>query len=210
MEAAGLEKWVKAARRVAYAFDLSARSRRASRGRWELRGHERGSELEGDFMTRLLMRQNFLSIGDDYTVRDEQDRERYFVDGHVFVLRSQLAIEDMQGQELARVRRRILALGETWDVLRGGESVAVVHKKLFTPFHCTFTVDVPGPDDLVAKGDFLDHEYTFHRGSRTVADVSKRWFTLRDTYGIDIAEGEDEVLILAAAVVIEQCCHNAR
>jgi uncharacterized protein YxjI len=84
---------------------------------------------------------------------------------------------------------------------------AVVKKELFTLFKCRFTVDVPGPDDLEATGDFMDHEYEFARGDRTVASVSKRWFTFRDTYGIDVAEGEDPVLVLASAVVVDMACH---
>jgi uncharacterized protein YxjI len=83
-----------------------------------------------------------------------------------------------------------------------------VKKHLFTLFRAAFTVDVPGPgDDLEAKGSFLDHDYTFERAGRTVATVSKRWFSIRDTYGIDIADGENDVLILASAVVIDLCSH---
>lgn len=88
--------------------------------------------------------------------------------------------------------------------------MAVVSKELFTLFSCTFTVDVPGPDDLQAEGDFLDLEYEFLRGDRKVATVSKRWLALADTYGIDIAEGEDVVLILASAVVIDMACHQGK
>lgn len=157
---------------------------------------------------KLVMKQKLLALGDDYTVRDEAGAERYYVDGRVLTIRDTLVIEDMEGHELARVRERIFAWGETWDVMRNGRAAAVVHKKLFTLLHCTFTVDVPGPDDLVAQGDLFDREYTFRRGSRQVAEVSKRWFHLMDTYGIDVADGEDEVLILACAVVIEQCCHE--
>jgi uncharacterized protein YxjI len=157
---------------------------------------------------KLLMKQKLLAIGDDYTVKDESGRERYYVDGRVLTIRDTLVIEDMEGHELARVRERILAWGETWDVLRNGRTAAVVHKKLFTLVRCAFTIDVPGPDDLVAQGNLFDREYTFTRGSRKVAEVSKRWFTFTDTYGIDVSEDEDEVLILAAAVVIEQCCHE--
>ena len=79
---------------------------------------------------------------------------------------------------------------------------------MFTLFKCHFTVDVPGPDDLGAHGDFLDHEYEFTRGGRTVAAVSKRWFSWTDTYGIDVVEGEDPVLILASAIVVDQACHS--
>ena len=62
-------------------------------------------------------------------------------------------------------------------------------------------------DDLEAQGSFMDMEYTFERGGRKVAEVSKRWFSWTDTYGVDIADGEDDVLILASTVVIDMICH---
>jgi uncharacterized protein YxjI len=80
---------------------------------------------------------------------------------------------------------------------------AVVKKELFTFFHCRFTVDVPGPNDLEAKGDFTDHEYEFWRQSCLRATVSKQWFAWSDTYGVDIADGEDDILILASTVVVD-------
>ena len=81
-------------------------------------------------------------------------------------------------------------------------------KQLFTFFGCRFTVDVPGPDDLTAEGDFLAHEYHIDRHGAPVAQVSKQYFTWADTYGIDVADGEDDVLILACAVVIDLACHQ--
>ena len=90
----------------------------------------------------------------------------------------------------------------------GGQLYATISKRLFTLFKCKFDVDVPGPDDLLAEGDFLDHEYSFYRHGRIVASVSKKWFSWTDTYGIDIDEGESGVLILASAVVIDQACHD--
>ena len=83
----------------------------------------------------------------------------------------------------------------------------MVKKHLFTLFHCSFSIDVPGPDDLEATGDFLDHEYAFTQQGRIVAAVSKAWFSFADTYGVDIAEGENDVLLLASTVVIDLCCH---
>jgi uncharacterized protein YxjI len=69
---------------------------------------------------------------------------------------------------------------------------------------------VPGPDDLEAQGSFIDYDYKFTRGNKTAAEVSKRWFSLRDTYGVDIADGEDDVLLLASTVVIDMVCHGDR
>ena len=91
----------------------------------------------------------------------------------------------------------------TYEIYRDGQLFAVVKKELFTFFRHVFTVDVPGPDDLVAEGDFLDLEFTFSRSGEIVATVSRQWFSLADTYGVDIIDGEDDVTILASTVVID-------
>jgi uncharacterized protein YxjI len=157
---------------------------------------------------RYVMRQKFWSWGDDFTIRDEDGRDVFFVDGRAFSFGEKLSFQDMQGRELAFIAQKLLAWGPTYEISSDGRLAAVVKKELFTLLRCRFTVDVPGPDDLEAEGDFLDHEYSFTRGGAVVADVSKRWFTLADTYGIDVAPGESDVLILAAAVVIDLVCHG--
>lgn len=159
---------------------------------------------------RYIMRQKLFSWGDDFTIKTEDGRDAFFVDGKAFSLGNQLSFQDMNGSELAFIRQRLLAWGPTYEVYRGGEVQAVVKKALFTFFRCTFTVDVPGPDDLEATGSLTDHEYRFERHGSTVATVSKRWFAWSDTYGVDIAQGEDDVLILAATVVIDMACHADR
>jgi uncharacterized protein YxjI len=156
---------------------------------------------------RFLMKQRLFSFGDDFYVKDAADRDIYFVDGKAFSIGDQLSFQDLEGNELAFIRQRLFAWGKTFEIIRDGEIVAVVQKELLSFFHHRFTVDVPGPDDLEAEGDFMDHEYEFRRGDRTVATVSKKWFSWTDTYGVDIAPGEDPVLILASAVVVDQACH---
>jgi uncharacterized protein YxjI len=156
---------------------------------------------------RYVMRQRLLSWGDDFHVRDEDGRDVFFVDGKAFSIGDRLSFQDMAGVELASIKQKVLALARTYEIYRSGTLAAVVKKKLFGVMHHRFTVDVPGPDDLEATGNFLDHEYTFRRGNKVVATVSKQWFALADTYGIDIEPGEDDVLILAAAVVVDQACH---
>ena len=153
------------------------------------------------------MQQKFLALGDDFTIRDEGGRDAFFVDGKAFSIGDKLSFQDMAANELAFISQKVLALGRTYEIYRAGEIVAVVKKSLFSPFHHRFTVDVPGPDDLEAAGNFTDHEYVFQRGERVAATVSKQWFSWTDTYGVEIAEGEDDVLILASAVVVDMSCH---
>jgi uncharacterized protein YxjI len=157
---------------------------------------------------RYLMRQKIFSFGDDFTIKDETGRDVYFVDGKALSFGDQLSFQDMQGNELAFIKQKLFAWGKTYELYRRGTLAAVVKKELFTFFSCRFTVDVPGPDDLEANGDFLDHEYEFTRGDRPVASVSKRWFSWSDTYGIDVNDDEDPVLVLASAVIVDLACHS--
>lgn len=157
---------------------------------------------------RYVMKQKLFCWGDDFRIQNSEGQDVFFVDGRAFSIGDKLSFQDMAGNELAFIRQKLLSWGPTYEISRGGELAAVVKKQLFTLLHCRFTVDVPGPDDLEAKGDFLDMEYTFMRGSQPVAEVSKRWFAWADTYGVDIAAGQDDVLILASTVVIDMVCHG--
>jgi len=157
---------------------------------------------------RYVMKQKFWSWGDDFVIRDENGRDVYFVDGRAFSWGDKLSFQDMQKNEVAFIRQKLLSWGPTYEITRGGQLLAVVKKKLFTLLRCRFTVDVPGPDDLVAQGSFLDHEYNFERHDQTVAQVSKRWFSWTDTYGVDIPHENDVLLVLASAVVIDMVCHQ--
>lgn len=157
---------------------------------------------------RYVLRQKLLAWGDDFTIRDADNRDRYVVDGKVFALGDKLAIRDMQGHEVGRIEQRLLSLGTKYDIYRDGRSMATVKKKRFTLFRDVFDVEDAAAGDLDAEGDFFDREYRFTRDGRTIATVSKHYFSLTDSYGVDIAEGEDEVLILACAVVIDMCCHD--
>jgi uncharacterized protein YxjI len=159
---------------------------------------------------RYMMKQKLFSWGDDFYISDAEERQCFYVDGKAFSLGDQLSFRDLRGNELAFIRQKLLSWGPTYEIYRNGQLVAEIKKELFTLFRCRFTVDVPGPDDLEASGDFMEHEYAFMRGGQTVATASKRWFSWSDTYGVDIAEGEDDVLILASTAAIDMMCHDDR
>lgn len=157
---------------------------------------------------RYKLRQRLISLGDDFVIEDEHGKPVYNVDNKLLRIRDTFVITDKEGNETATIRERMLALRETLDILRGGETVAVIRKAWFTPFRDKFIIDVKGGGDLVAQGNLLDHEYSIRRGETVIAQVSKRWFTFRDTYGITINPGEDDGLILAIAVAIDEMVHD--
>ena len=94
------------------------------------------------------------------------------------------------------------------DIERDGEKVATVKKALISPLRERFNGRPRGRRRAEAKGNIVDHEYEIERDGHKVAEVSKRWFRVRDTYGIEIAPGEDDALVLAVTVCIDQMTHD--
>jgi uncharacterized protein YxjI len=96
------------------------------------------------------------------------------------------------------------------EIERDGETVATIAKALLTPLRDRFSIDVADGEDMEAKGNIVDHEYSINRRGDQVAQVSKDWFRMRDSYGIEIAADENDALILAVAVCIDQMSHNVQ
>jgi uncharacterized protein YxjI len=159
---------------------------------------------------RYVMKQQVFSFGDKFAIRNEAGAEAYFVDGDVFTIGKKLHFEDAQGNELLFIRQKLLSVGATYELFRGEEHVATIRKEPFTFFHCTFDIHIDGHGDLEARGDLTDYEYTVTRNGEPVAEISKAFLAWGDTYGVDIADSEDQVLLLAATVVIDMCCHESR
>ena len=157
--------------------------------------------------TTYRMREKLLSIGDDYWIETESGERVIKVDGKAMRIRDTLVLEDLDGRELLRIQEKKLRVRDTMEIERDGSDVATV-KKALIGIRERFSVMVEGGGDLEVKGNFVDHEYEFKRDGETVAEVSKRWLRARDTYGIAIAPGEEDALILAAAVCIDRMSHD--
>ena len=160
---------------------------------------------------RYQLVQKLLSWGDDFTIKDAQGTDVFFVDGKAFSFGSKLSFQDMAGNEQAFIEQKVFNWGPTYEIHRDGCVVATIKKELFTFFKDKFEVDVPGPNDYHVEGDLIDYEFVFTRPREGhVATVSKKFFSWSDSYGVDIVDGEDDVLILATTVVIDQVCHDDR
>src|SRR5215211_9148740 len=155
-------------------------------------------------MARYKMRQRMFSIGEDFTIEDESGNAAFEVDGKFMTLRETFELKDRQGNVVVTIRGKLISFRAKMDVFRGDELVATITKALFSPFSDSFQVELAGGGGLRVDGDLFDHEYTLRRDDTAIASISKRWFAFSDTYGIDIAPGEDEPLILAIAVALDE------
>ena len=165
----------------------------------------RHKDLEG---TRYQLREKLFAIGDDYWIETEDSRRAFKVNGKAMRIRETFLLEAPSGEELFKIQEKKLSIRDKMEIERDGETVATVKKALISPLRDRFTIDLERGAELNVKGNIVDHEYEIERDGEKIAEVSKRWFRVRDTYGIEIAEGENDALILAATVCIDEMSHD--
>jgi uncharacterized protein YxjI len=151
---------------------------------------------------KYRMREKLASIGDDSWIEDEQGNKVFRVDGKALRVRQTFELRDMSGAEVAKIQERKLHVRDTMAIERDGKKIAEVHKRLVGIRH-RLKVDLAGGDEWTIKGNFTDHEYEIKGAHGEVAEISKKWFRVRDTYGVDIAVDNDDALILAITVAVE-------
>jgi uncharacterized protein YxjI len=150
-----------------------------------------------------VIRERMFRLGEDSDITDEAGQPVLHVDGKVMSLRDRLILSDPSGREVGQVHRKLAALRPTYQITVDGKDVAEVRKHLFTPFGDRFTIDVRGAGDMEINGDLLDHEFTIERDGQTVATISKRWLSVTTSYAVDVAPGQDDVLILASVLALD-------
>ncbi len=150
------------------------------------------------------MREKLLSIGDDSYIENGQGERPFYVDGKALRLRNTLILKDSQGNELYSIQERMLRVKDTMEIEHDGQTAATIKKAIISPLRQRYTVSIPGGEDLTIQGNILDHEYAIEHGrGNPAAQVSKKWFRIRDTYGVEVSPGEDAALILAIVAAMD-------
>jgi uncharacterized protein YxjI len=157
---------------------------------------------------RYKMREKMFGIGDDFWIENEHGRREYKVNGKLLRVRDVLVFEDLDGQELADLHSKFFTIRDKIKIKRTGGPSAVLTKDLLNILGDDFTMKFDDGDEVHLRGNFLDHEYEFHRGRDKIGEVSKKWFRIADTYGVQIAANEDHIMFLAAAVAMDQMSHD--
>lgn len=156
------------------------------------------------------MRQRLVSIGDDFWIETDSGERAFKVDGKALRARKTLVFQDRQGAELARIQERVARIRDTMEIENpDGSTMATVRKAMISPIRERYSISLPNGDDLDVQGNIVDHEYRISRSGDQIAEVSKKWFRVRDTYGVQIEPSYNNIIvILAATVAIDMISHG--
>lgn len=155
---------------------------------------------------RYQLRQKILSLGDSYAIKDDMNNERFYVRSELFSFGHKLSIEDLNGNEVAFIEQKLLNFMPTYNIYLGGNYAARVKKEL-SFFRPSFYIESSN-GSYEMRGEIFSHDFEITKGRRTVAQVSKEWFAFSDTYGVDILDDENQVLILAITIVLDEVLYG--
>ena len=183
------------------------------RGRREERREDRQDDRSfgrrGSGNTQYQMRQRMVTIGDDFWIENNAGQKVFKVDGKALRLRKTLKFEDAHGNELCQIQEKVARIKESMEIEGpNGEQLAMVKKALISPVRERWVAKIGNGPDLDVQGNILDHEYTIEEGRNKIAEISKKWFRLRDTYGVEIEPGQNDILILAITVAVDMMAHD--
>ncbi len=156
------------------------------------------------------MRQQMFAIGDDFWIENGAGQRVFKVDGKALRIRSTLIVESPDGRELYKIQQKLMHLRDTMEIEGPGGRVATVKKALISPLRERYSVELAAGGDWTVQGNIVDHEYEISADGARIAEVGKKWFRIRDTYGIEVSPGQDDALVLAVAIVVDQISHPGR
>lgn len=154
---------------------------------------------------RYLVRERIFSIGTDFWVEDEYGGRPFFVDGKALSLREACELKDANGTILTRIHKKLLAMRDTMTVeSTDGQAIAKVRPAFFSPIRHRYEVELPDGQRLEALGNFGDHNWELADGARQILGrVSRHWFSVRDAYGVEVAPGVNDPLVISIAICID-------
>jgi uncharacterized protein YxjI len=154
---------------------------------------------------KYVVREKMFAIGDDYWIEDERGHRAFYVDGKVLRLRDTLELQDAGGAVIAVIHKKLLSLRDAMTVERDGQVLVTVRKKRLALLRDVYRAELASGGELEVRGDLIDKEYDIEYEGERLARISRRWFSLRDAYAIDIErEDADAGLLIAVAVCVDR------
>lgn len=153
---------------------------------------------------KLYIKEKVFSWNEQFTVKDENGWDKYFVEGELFSWGKKLHLNDIHGQEVAFIQQKLFTWMPRFTVSVQGREIAEIRKE-FTLFFERYVIDGLGWE---IEGSVWEHEYEIRRNGQTIVTISKEWFTWGDSYELNILDPADEIVALAVVLTID-CVREA-
>ena len=152
---------------------------------------------------RYQVREKLFRLGEDNDILNDAGQPVLKVDGKVLSIHGLMLVNDLTGAEVARVSRKLVSLRPTYEITLASGVTAELHQRFTGPFHPKWNFSVSGGQEMEMGGNFSGHDFTLTANGQPVATVSKAWISFANSYGVDVAEGQNDLLILCGVLALE-------
>lgn len=155
--------------------------------------------LGGISMRQLYIKQKVFSLSGKFTVKDQQEKDIYYVEGSFMQVPKTFSIMNTARDEVALITKKVFSFLPKFLVEVNGREVLTI-KKEFSFLKARYTIDAAG---IEVHGNWWDMDFQVLQHGKIVGKVGKEWFTWGDSYKVQIIDEEMETIIIALVVAID-------
>ncbi|MGV3463737.1 MAG: LURP-one-related/scramblase family protein [Heyndrickxia sp.] len=150
-------------------------------------------------MKQLYIKQKVFSLGEKFTVKDQQEKDVYYVEGSFMQIPKTFSIMNATRDEVALITKKVFSFLPKFFVEVNGQEVLTI-KKEFSFLKARYTIDAEG---IEVHGNWWDMDFQVFQHGELIGKVSKKWFTWGDSYKVQIVNEEMEEIVIALVVAID-------
>ncbi|WP_054940827.1 LURP-one-related/scramblase family protein [Paenibacillus ihuae] len=150
-------------------------------------------------MKELYIKQKVFSLREKFTVKNQQEKDVYYVEGSFMQIPKTFSIMNTSHEEVALITKKVFSFLPKFFVEVFGREVLTIRKE-FSFFKARYTIDSA---DIEVHGDLWDMDFQVLHHGTVIGIVNKEWFTWGDSYKVQILNEEMEAILIAFVVAID-------
>ena len=156
-------------------------------------------------MRELYIKQKIFSVGEKFSVIDENERPQYFVSGSFMRVPKRFSITDSHNREVGTITKKVISWLPKFFVNVGSEEIVIA--KEFTLFKPKYNIST---HDLTVKGNWWDMNFTVSKYGKPIAEISQKWLSWGDSYAVTILDEEFEQIVISLVIAIDRVKATSR
>ena len=150
-----------------------------------------------------IIEQKLAALRDTFGLKDRNGNLLAYVKKKIVSWGPQFSFETPDGHRFGEMRGKVLAVRPTFEIYDMQSLVGVVKKKVLKLLGSEWWLeDRSGTEMARIKGNITEHDFTIQSPTgSTVAQVHKKWVSIRDSYGVEILTKDLTPYIIIAYVI---------
>lgn len=159
-----------------------------------------GSGFSG---SEYIIEQKILAMRDTFGIKCRDGTLLAYAKKKIVSWGPQFWFESPDGSRLGEMRGKVLTVRPTFEIYDSQGLVAVVKKKMLKLIGSEWRLeDNSGNEIARVKGNITEHDFIVQSPSGSqIAQVHKKWISVRDSYGIEIFNHDITPYVIVAYVI---------